>query len=523
MKKKITFILGLLFLNILFAQEADFKWATPEKMSRKSASPDLLGVRGDKAFILKSDNPTKLGSYYIVSQDVNTLEPNDKIIFEKIMPKEVKDNELYGAYLLKEKIVIVSFTKKKELIGSIVDLTGKVEKGKLTIDRADSKDKEFDGFEVVVSPNQSIILGYRKTKGADKKATSFVFSTYNDELKKLNSAKIQLPYDEDNIEFGKVSIDNNSNVYIVANATIQGKRKKFDIIKSILLHLPMATPKPEINEVPLPLEKRLATSMSFLTFDDKIAITGMYASNKDAEFLEGVFYTEINKSSLEVINSSYEKFKPGAQTRKRTGGAKMDNNVGFGYKLKEIFIEDQNSKLLIFENTSTRYASDSRGNVTKMVFSQDILTVKLSSENKLEWNTVIYKDQFMNIPYSRVAGGIGPLAISINVYRTYKKFEDMLGYTTLYKNGNLYFIFNDHTDNMNRKNADKRFNSFKKSYSAIVKLNVKNGKWDKKALFTNKESKRILTPANSEQIAQDKIMVFAFDKKKTNIGIITID
>lgn len=522
MKNKIlnTLIL-LLFLTTTYAQEIDFKWGKTDKISKTTASPEILGVREGKTYILKSEKPKDLGTYYISAIELDDLNSEKKIELGKILPKDVASNNIYAAYLIKDNIIVVSTTKNKELIGSILDLNGKVIKGKINIDRADAKDKEFDGFSVELSPDESVILGYRKTKGKDKKSTGFVFSTFNPELKRLNSAKVELPYDEDNIDIGKVRIDNSSNVYIVANLTIEGKRKKFDVIKSVLLHLPMDKQKPELNEVALPLEKRLATSMSFLVLNDKIVITGMYASNADAEFLEGVFYTELSKGSLEVINSSYQKFKPGLQTRKAASN-KFENKPGFGYKLQEIILEDSKEKVLIFENRYETYSTDNQGNVSKNTYALDFIVVKLDAENKIEWNTMIYKNQALRVPYSSVVG-IGPLAISTNVYRYFRKFESVVGYCSIYKNGKLYLVFNDHNDNMKSKNAEEVYNNSKKSYSAMITLDAKTGKWEKKPLFKSKESQRILAPDNSMVISENKILLFSFEKKGMPVGIFSIE
>lgn len=522
MKNKIIYFLTFLFcLPGVRAQEVDFKWGKVDKISKTTASPEILGIRNGKTYLLKADKPKDLGTYYITAIELDDLNSETKIELGKILPKDVASNSIYGAYLIKDNIVIVSTTKNKELIGSIIDLNGKLVKGKINIDRADAKDKEFDGFSVELSPDESVILGYRKTKGKDKKSTGFVFSTFNPEIKRLNSTKVELPYDEDNIEIGKVRIDNSSNVYIVANLTIEGKRKKFDVIKSVLLHLPMDKQKPELNEVALPLEKRLATSMSFLVLNDKIVITGMYASSAEAEFLEGVFYTELSKSSLEVMNSSYQKFKPGLQTRKAVSN-KFENKPGFGYKLQEIIIEDSKEKLLLFENRYVTFSSDSKGNVSKYTYALDFIVVKLDAENKLEWNTMVYKNQTLGVPYSTVAG-IGPLAISINVYRYYRKFESVVGYCSIYKNGKLYLVFNDHNDNMKSKNAEEVYNNSKKSYSAMVSLDAKTGKWEKKPLFKSKESQRMLAPDNSMVISENKILLFSFEKKGMPIGIFSLE
>lgn len=523
MKLLPAIILFVFSISKLCAQEVDFKWATPEKINKKAESPELLGIKNGTAFILKSDNPKDVGSYYITTYDEKSLQAGEKIIFEQLLPKDVNENGFYGVYMLQNHMAVVSVTKNKELIASLIDYNGKVVKPKIIVDRVEGKDKTFEGFSVKISENRAVILGYRKAKGVDKKSTSFVFSTYDENIKKLNSTKVSVPYEEENIEIEKVEIDNESNVYIVADLTIEAKKKKFNIIKSVLMHLPMGTKKPELNEVALPLEKKIATSVSFILSKDKITITGMYAINKEAEKLEGIFYTEINKTSLDVLTSSYEKFKPGLQTRK-AASKKLETGIDYSYKLRNIFIDGQNNKTLVFENKYDGYYTDSKGNVTKTNYDMDILVVKLTNDNKLEWNVMIFKNQLLSVPYSRAAN-IGIVTISSNaIYQRFKKMEDILGFSVLNINNKLYFVFNDHSENIKKKSADSPFNNNqKKSYSALVVMDLATGKWDKKALFNFKESQRIITPKNGTQISNNQLLIFGFEKKLINFGLMTIE
>lgn len=489
-------------------------------MEGKSASPDFIGIQDEKIFVLKSANAKNAGSYYIDVYNETSLEEDQKIDLKKMLPKDIADNELYDVYLMNGKIIIVTLDKKKEMYATSIDLKGKILKAKVVLDRVEGRDKDFEGFTVALSPDKTKLLGFRKAKGKVKKTTAYNFALYDDELKKIVSSKQELPYEEDNFSLLDVKVDNKGDVFCVAKITIEGKRKKFNTQKAVLMNLDLSQAKPEMNEVNLPFEKRIASSLSFLLSDDKIIVTGMYATNKDAEQLEGIFYIELNKKNFEVIRSNYEKFKSGLQTRVQAS-KKMENNVGFGYRLRSIHTNEKNEKLMVFENKEVTFISSKSG-TAKVTVSTDIIAVKLNADNKLVWNTLINKNQALRVPVTNVVG-VGMIAVEINVYRFYKKMEDLLSYTLLYKGDKMYFVFNDHNKNMKTKTTDKVFNNFKKSYSALVTLNTDNGKWDKKAIFTKQEAQRIITPNNSVQISDNKILTFSFTKKASSIGYLTID
>ena len=521
-KSKITSLLLLLFCSFnMFSQEVGFEWGKPDKIEKKSISPDFLGRKEGKIFVLKSNDPKEASSYFISIIDETTLDEDDKIDFDKLLPKDIGKNDMFDTYLLNDKIVVVTVSKNKELFATTIDLKGKIMKGKIPLDKVEGKDKTFDGFRVVLSPDKSKILGYRTQKGKVKQTIAFNFVEFDENLKRVKSEKIELPYEDDNFDFQKVSIDNNGDVFAVAKIKIEGKRKKFDTHKSVLMNLPLSQAKPELNEVILPFEKRIASSMSFVMQANKIIITGMYASNKDADNLEGVFYIELNPQNFEVLQSTYQKFKPGLQTREYGKSDKMLNNVGFDYLLKDIFIDKEDQKFLTFENVSVFYSSSKSGQ-SKQIITSDIIVIKLNSENKIQWNSIINKNQSINIPIT-TSFGFNGIAIEVNVYKIYKKYEDLLSYTILYKNNDIYFVFNDHINNMNSKITNKTFDGSKKSYSALVKLDGVKGKWEKKAMFKNKDSKRLITPNNSVQISDNKILTFSFLEKFFSMGYLSID
>lgn len=521
--KKIVLAFVVLFLfSFGYAQEVSLTWGESEKISSKSAAPELIGKQQGKVYVLKSENAKDLGDYYINSYQEEDLSKVDQFMFEKLLPQDVQKFQIEKILLLSDRIVIISVNKNKELVASVLDLNGKLLKGKLTIDRVGEKDKEFEGFEVVVSKDLSHLLSYRKTKGKVKKSTAYSFVMYDNELKRINSCKHELPYEEDNFELMSTKLSEKGEVLMIAKIKIEGSRRKYDTYKAVLMHLDMSVDKAELSEVDLPFEKRIATSMSFfLSKNNDITVLGMYANTKDAEFAEGVFKIVLEKSSLKVLSSSYQKFMKGMQSR-NLNGSKFDQGVCFDYMLKHYFVNSNDEKFMVFENRVERMISSS-SSTSKLVTTTDLVVVKMNKDDQIVWNSLIFKNQVLSVPYSQTMS-MGIVGITISVYRMHKKYEDLLSYACLFKNDNLYFVFNDHTNNMKAKFADKPFNSFKKSYSALVTLNAATGKWEKKMIFNNKEEEMLITPQNSSQISDDKILTFSFkDDRQSGIGYIKVD
>lgn len=522
MKKIILFLTTLLVITSVFGQEVSVTWGESEKLTAKSSAPTLIGSQDGKIYVLKSDNAKELGDYYINSYDETNLTREDKIVFETLFPKDIQKNMLEKIILLNGNIVVISSNKEKELIGTIIDLEGKLLKGKLMIDKVAEKDKDFEGFEVLTSGDKSKIMSYRRTKGTSKKSCAYSFTMYGSDLKRIGSSRQELPYEEDNFKLLRSRLNNRGELMMVARIKVEGSRRKFDTYKAVLMSLDMSQEKPQLNEVNLPFEKRIAASMEFfINNNNSVTVLGTYANSKDDDNVEGIFKIELEQGTFRLISSTYEKFMKGLQSRDNNR-SKMEPGVCFDYELMHYFINSRNEKFLVFENRASQFVYYS-SSTNKSVSTLDIIVVKLGADDKIMWNSLIFKNQFLQIPYSQTMQ-VGFVGITIPVYRIYKKYEDLLSYACLFKNDNLYFVFNDHQNNMQVKFADKPFNSFKKSYSALVTLNCATGKWEKKTIFTKKEAELLVTPQNSKQISDNKILTFSFeDDKQGGIGYIMVE
>lgn len=523
-KMLISLLLVFIYFNSI-AQDVDVNWGKEEKITRNSGSPEILGVIGDEIFVLKSDDTKDLGDYKIAVHDRKSFDQKKVYALETLLSKEVNKNDLEEIFIFHERIIIIS-SNKTELMATTIDLKGKLINPRILLSRVDTKEKGFSGYEISTSPDNSKLLAIRKIDDRDKEKASYTFMLYDTELKKISNSKQVMPYDGEHFTFGDALLTNSGDVYFSGTILIDGAKRKFNTYKSEMFMLNMGQTKPTLTNIPFPLKDKVYSSVRFSITENSINLVGLYAKSKTSEFLEGIFQLSLSREGFNVSNSTYLPFLKGLSSRTGTDD-ELDYGVSFNYKIDHIIPMESGEKHVVLssENSLLRASGNS---VTKVVYSADIIVMKISKENTIVYNTMVYKNQFYNIPYSQSygVGGVGPVGFSYqkSVYRTYKKYEDLLSYAMLFDGEKINFVFNDHIKNMHTKMADNRFNSTNKSYCALVIFDTKTGKWVKKALFKAKDEETLMLPKTYVQVSDSEIITFAFkDGRSQSLGNVFIN
>ncbi|MCF8254720.1 MAG: hypothetical protein K9J84_09105, partial [Bacteroidia bacterium] len=419
---------------------------------------------------------------------------------------------------------------KTELMATTMNLDGEIIKPRILLARVDEKEKGFSGYEISTSPDKSKLLVIRKIDNRDKEKASYNFMVYDTDFKKLSSSKQVMPYDGKHFTFNRAVMTNSGDVYFSCTILIDGAKRKFDTFKSMMFMLNTNEAKPKLTDVVFPLQEKIYSSITFKVSDDEISINGLYAKSKTSEFLEGIFQLTLSRNGFNVINSTYLPFLKGLSSREGVND-KMHPGVSSNYKIDYIYTLENGEKIVILSSQYS-YFYTSGNSTSKQMYSSDIIVMKISKENTIAYNTMVFKNQFYSIPYSVTInlGGIGGAGLSLgygiekSVYRTYKKYEELLSYALLFDGKTLNFIFNDHIKNKGLKTADDRFNNTKKSYCALVQFDIATGKWNKKALFNYKEEETLMLPKNFAQISDNEIITFAFrDGRSQSLGKVFIE
>lgn len=516
--KKLLCLSFLLISFFISAQELDFEWGADIKFAQNTASPEIIGLSDELIYILGSDNPKHLDDFYIGTFDRNTFNQKNRFLLKPLLPKEMADNDLEEVFMIEDKIVIIS-SNKTEVVGSILDLEGKMVKARINLLQIE-KEKNENGYIITLASDRSKLMITRKIEPKKKENVSYQFLIYDNQLKKISQFKQLMSYNSEHFTFKNAILTNNGDVYFSGTILVDGPKRKFDTYKSGFYFLSTASTKPELTDINFSTDGKILSSVNFSIGENEIRLTGLYTDNKNSEFMQGIFQLTLDKSTYAVLSKNYEPFIKGLFSREGTSD-KLIPGVNSGYDIEHIINGSNGEKYLVLHNSFSYFRSDERG-TDKYLLSLDIIVVKLDANNKIIWNVMVNKNQTMRIPYY-VNMSAYVVTIPVPVYRKFKKYEDLLDYSMLIKGNDLVFIYNDHIENLKTKGNPKAFNSLKKSYCAEVKLDLTTGKQTKKSVFKSTEEETLMLPKNYLQIAEDAIITFAIKGERSYaMGKITL-
>lgn len=128
-----------------------------------------------------------------------------------------------------------------------------------------------------------------------------------------------------------------------------------------------------------------------------------------------------------------------------------------------------------------------------------ILVVDLNENQKINWLKIIPKDQNCDIDYS-------------------------MSYTSLYNEGNLYFIYNDNPVNLRGSDeyGPKRYVEMYSGVTVLATLNSK-GELKTKQLFKEGPKKIVLRPNLCFQNGSNSLFMYAAGKNKFRLGSMSFD
>ncbi len=503
--KKLLGLCFFLFSSYVHAQELDFKWGSDIKLSANTALPDIIGITEDLIYVLGSDNPRHLDDFHIGTFDKNSFNPKSRFELKLLIPEEMADNQLEEVFMINENIIIIS-SNKTEVVGSIMDLEGKMIKSQINLMQIENN-KDESGYLIKRSSDNSKLLIVRKIEPKKKENVSYQFLIYDNQLKKVSQFKQIMPYNSDHFTLNNVIFTNIGDVYFSGSILVDGPKRKFDTYKSGLYFLNTSANKPQMTDINFSTDGKSLSSVFFTIGENEINLTGLYSSGKNSEFMEGVFQISLDKNTFALLNKNFQPFIKGLSTREGST-EKLTPGVSSGYRIDHIFDGVNGEKFLVLHLSYAYFISHKNG-TDKYLLSQDIIVVKLDANGKIAWNTMVNKNQSIRIPYYSYIS-----IVRVSVYRKYKKYESLLDYSMLLKGNDLVFIFNDHIANIGLKDTPKLFNSIKKSYCAEVKLNLTTGKQVKKSVFKTKVENTLMLPKNYLQIAEDAIITFSIKSNR---------
>lgn len=245
-----------------------------------------------------------------------------------------------------------------------------------------------------------------------------------------------MPYPEKSTEYLDCAVDSDGSVTLLTYVFNDNSNKAKMVKGSPNYRLELLHSEPNnltFNKIPIRFNDKLIGDIKlFKASNDELVIAGYYNYGNDIEKANGLFVVSQKKGeytadvhfydfSLEIANKNRDK-----KTRKdndQPGSKPSLNDLVF----REILEDSDGSLVLVGEESRTK-----QGPKTIIDYSEDILVIKIKPNDELAWMQKLVKRQW---------GSFG--------------YEGSLSYNQLEYEGNRYFLFLDHIDNLTLSDTDE--------------------------------------------------------------------
>ena len=262
------------------------------------------------------------------------------------------------------------------------------------------------------------------------------------------------------------------------------------------------------NTYKLSLDDKVIHSGHFEVVNNTMLVCSGFYGEQNFQ-IDGSFYMQVDLSSGDLQHISTKKFDLSflqeGQSEGRAKRIKKRADAGKNTGLLNIYFRDfvlrsDGGVILIGEyydlivNTSSDINSTS---TTTSYIYKDIVIVNINADGEVAWTKKILKRQITSDD-----GGL------------------MSGFALFVHDEKMYFIFNDHEDNLEAKDYnDLRTWSRKRRTSIVCLVTVDAyGNMTREAIITQKELNLELIPESCIQISEDEMMLVAYKRKENQIA-----
>jgi len=396
-----------------------------------------------------------------------------------------------------------SFTRQAK--GTLVGKVKYTTKGLMSSARGD--------ISVITSKDNSKVLIYNDIQDEKGEKETFNFQVYEGSMEKLWEKKIEIPFASELFAIQQKRIDNKGNVYLTCiqygdkASRRENKRSGTPNYKYHILGY--SKDGDGVKDFEVNLNDKFITDLQIaINTNGDIVVAGFY-SEKGTYSIKGAFYMLIDGKSKEIKVSNQKAFDfeliTENMTEREEEKAKKKADKGknielYEYDLDDIKLNTDGSATLIAEQyyvrvvTTTTYGANgqvSTRTTYHYYYYNDIIVVNIGKDGNIEWTCKIPKLQH-----------------TINDGGYYSS------YVCASHNDKLYFIFNDHPENIINPVAGKMkpMGKGREIAAAFVEVD-ETGKYKKEMLFSQEKRDVLIRPKVCRDAKEGEFFLFAEWKK----------
>ena len=371
------------------------------------------------------------------------------------------------------------------------------------ISEVEAPNKAKEGsFNLVISSDSSKVLLYSQLPYQKRDPERFALNVFDNQMNKLWSRDIILPYTDQQFAIEDYRIDKEGNVYIMGVLYVDGVRERRRGRPNYQYIILAYTQQGEdVQEYHIALEDKFITDLAFRIGDDGNVVCAGFFSERGTYSVKGTCFFRLNASTKEIFNLSFKEFgfefrtefmRPGEL--RRASRAEAGDDTGrepelFRFSLDELVLRSDGGAVLVAEQyyvyeRTYRYW-DGTLRFEYFYNYNDIIVVNIQPDGGIEWATRIPKRQ------ETVNDGGYYSSYAMSIVRD-----------------RLYFIFNDNSRNFSNEGNSRLYNfNGRNSIVALAELR-KDGQLSMYPLFNNRDADIITRPKICKQIGSRRMMVY---------------
>lgn len=516
MKKKISFLfwfslVALLSFGQVKSKKVTILWGAEQKESKKSTLSDIVGYDKTGFYAIKREKKVLTIEHF-------NMQMNKTKSIELNLEEQNKEKEFEFIINLNKKLYLFSSfrnqkLKKNFLFMQTIDnkslLLNKDLKMIAEIDYSENSRYNSGSYSYELSRDSSRVLIYYNLPYNKGESEKFGFHVFDNNFNQVWEKNVVLPYKDELFEIQDYKVDDTGNVYLLGvifkGKRVERRKGEPNYKYQILSYTGNGS---EMREYPVEIPGTFLTDMQIAINDDQDIICGGFYSAEGTFSIKGSYFLKINSETKEILTKEFKEFGidfiTQNMTEKKEEKAKKRAESGkdielYQYDLKDIILRDDGGAVLIGEQfyvvTTTVKMSNGNGGTTTSSTSQyfynDIIVISISPDGSIDWNEKIPKKQ-----------------VTVNDGGFYSSFA-----VSVVKD-KLYFVFNDHPNNLFYKKQGKlsNFNKGPDSVMVLVELDSQ-GNQTREALYNAKKSGILTRPKVCEQISDNEMILFGQDNK----------
>lgn len=510
---KISFLTA--FVLLAFSAQAQIAKVTdkasvtygPELSASRSTLSGVLAYANDGYYVLRSEK----GNYIIEFIDMNMVTKKSFEIPDDLEYKE-KKRKIEKLFMVGENIYMITYqTATKEniqyfFIESLNSNTLALNNDmKVLYEYSYEKKREtVNTVSILVADDKKHFLVYRNILDEKGEDETFNVKMMDASLNIKWEKEFKLPYLASLFSVSRMFIDSKANMYFLGTLAKEKRVSKRSAGSNYTTHvIAVLNEGQDIEDLELKLDTKFISDCQITVAGNGDIIAAGFYSEIGSQTLKGSFYMSVDAKTRQVKSSNMKEFSfellTENMTEKQAKKAEKKKDKGknlelYEYSIDKLIADKDGSVTMVAEQyyvhvvTTTTYSNgQSRTTTTYHYYYNDILVVRINAAGEIQWNCKIPKRQ-----HSINDGGLYSSYVMTKVDKT------------------LYFIFNDHPDNLVEV-EDNKFKNMVPGKEVAVCFTTLNdeGKYEKELLFTAEKRDNKVRPKVCDDAKPGEFFLFS--------------